>query len=62
MEAVAEIARKTGFVFSAEDLGRAEIERQEEILEGIAGGDLPIDLFFDTIKIGDFGCHNTCKR
>ena len=38
-DAVVSIAKKTGFMFSSDDLERAQSELSEEELEGISGGD-----------------------
>ena len=38
-DAVVEIAKAAGFVISAEELKKAQVETSEEELEGVAGGE-----------------------
>ena len=43
-DAVVAIAKEAGFMFSADDLTKAQSELSEEELEGVAGGVVPITI------------------
>jgi predicted ribosomally synthesized peptide with nif11-like leader len=55
-DAVVAIAKAAGFVISAEELKRAQVEVSEEELEGVAGGKVAGNVFLETAGTAGLGC------